>query len=244
VTDSVGSGSELPAGSAGAKAERGADGTDASLSAARRGQAPQPHRGAPQAPGLRAACRRGTLEQTPSVTASADTVRQVEYRVLHMISALLRGGASPVATPQPRPSQAWVIVRRRSHGAGLKGTRNALAMSSGRSRAWLGQGLLVSPAFDMISTRPEVVIGVDGKSGQPRPHMGRLPVNGLIIVRSHNLRLQCPNGVQVEPVSVLAVPNQNNLTFGRRTRQPHHDPASGGRGSGGRDHSYVRLLKP
>ena len=31
-----------------------------------------------------------------------------------------------------------------------------------------------------------------------------------------------------EPGSVLAVPNQNNLTFGRRTRQPHHDPAYGG----------------
>src|SRR5215204_5099844 len=33
---------------------------------------------------------------------------------------------------------------------------------------------------------------------------------------------------RVEPVSVLAVPNQNNLTFGRRTWQPHHDPAYGG----------------
>ena len=60
--------------------------------------------------------------------------------------------------------------------------------------------------------------------------MGRLPVKGAIIVSSHNLRLQCPNGVQVEPVSVLAVPNQNNLTYGRRTRQPNHDPASGGQG--------------
>ena len=33
---------------------------------------------------------------------------------------------------------------------------------------------------------------------------------------------------RVAPVSVLAVPNQNNLTFGRRTWQPHHDPACGG----------------
>src|SRR4051812_25191800 len=47
-----------------------------------------------------------------------------------------------------------------------------------------------------------------------------------------------------EPVSVLAIPNQNNLTFGRRTWQPHHNPASGGQGSGGRNHSYVRLSKP
>jgi hypothetical protein len=42
---------------------------------------------------------------------------------------------------------------------------------------------------------------------------------------------------RVEPVSVLAAPNQNKLTSGRRTRQPHHDPACGGQGSGGRDHS-------
>jgi hypothetical protein len=28
-----------------------------------------------------------------------------------------------------------------------------------------------------------------------------------------------------EPVCVLALPGQNKLTFGRRTRQPHHDPA-------------------
>jgi hypothetical protein len=63
--------------------------------------------------------------------------------------------------------------------------------------------------------------------------MGRLSVNAPIIVSSHNLRLQGPNGVQVEPVSVLAVPNQNNLTFGQRTRQLHHNPASGGQGSGG-----------
>jgi hypothetical protein len=31
-----------------------------------------------------------------------------------------------------------------------------------------------------------------------------------------------------EPVSVPAIPNQDNLTFGRRTRQPHHNPAYGG----------------
>ncbi|MDF2766935.1 MAG: hypothetical protein K0S81_3931, partial [Rhodospirillales bacterium] len=27
--------------------------------------------------------------------------------------------------------------------------------------------------------------------------------------------------------------NKNNLTFGRRTWQPHHKPAYGGQGSGG-----------
>jgi hypothetical protein len=47
-----------------------------------------------------------------------------------------------------------------------------------------------------------------------------------------------------EPVSVPAIPNQDNLTFGRRTRQPHHNPAYGGSGSGGRDHSCSRRLKP
>jgi len=29
------------------------------------------------------------------------------------------------------------------------------------------------------------------------------------------------------------MPNQNNLTFGRRAWQPHHNPACGGQGSGG-----------
>jgi hypothetical protein len=38
---------------------------------------------------------------------------------------------------------------------------------------------------------------------------------------------------RVEPLSVLAVPNQDNLTFGRCTWQPHHNPAYGGQGSGG-----------
>jgi hypothetical protein len=56
-------------------------------------------------------------------------------------------------------------------------------------------------------------------------------------------------GVQRRPdlspsVSVLVVPNQNNLTSGRRTWQPHHNPAFGGQGSGGRNHSYVRRSKP
>ncbi len=31
-----------------------------------------------------------------------------------------------------------------------------------------------------------------------------------------------------EPVCVLAIPSQYKLTFGRRTRQPHHHPAYGG----------------
>jgi len=32
------------------------------------------------------------------------------------------------------------------------------------------------------------------------------------------------------------------ITFGRRTGRPHHDPAYGGWDSGGRDHSWMRLL--
>jgi hypothetical protein len=47
-----------------------------------------------------------------------------------------------------------------------------------------------------------------------------------------------------EPIVVLAIPNQNNLTSGRRAQQPHHDPACGGQGSGGRDHSCCRHLRP
>src|SRR3954451_13811890 len=151
-----------------------------------------------------------------------------------------------------RPSREGTIERARDRlcrcaGAGASGKRHA---ASAR-RVWsctmfvcwpvCRSGL---PPFGMQSTPLKPVTGVLGNSRQSHPHMGRLSVNGPIIVSSHNLRLQGPNGVQIEPVSVLAVPNQNNLTFGQRTWQLHHNPASGGQGSGGRDHSYVRLLKP
>ena len=39
-------------------------------------------------------------------------------------------------------------------------------------------------------------------------------------------------------------PRQIKLTFGRRSRRLHHDPACGGRGSERRDHSQKRLFKP
>src|SRR3954452_17171353 len=74
---------------AGVKLEHGAerdgdhtvDGTNATLSAARRGQAPQPRSGAPEAPGLTPARPAEGHWSTPSVASLSDTVRQVEYRV-------------------------------------------------------------------------------------------------------------------------------------------------------------------
>ena len=38
--------------------------------------------------------------------------------------------------------------------------------------------------------------------------------------------------------------HQIKLTYGRRGWRLHHDPAFGGWGSGGRDHSFPRLLRP
>src|ERR1700730_2770798 len=38
--------------------------------------------------------------------------------------------------------------------------------------------------------------------------------------------------------------HQIKLTYGRRLLRLHHHPASGGWGSGGRDHSFGRLLRP
>ena len=41
-----------------------------------------------------------------------------------------------------------------------------------------------------------------------------------------------------EPASVIwSFPHQIKLTFGRRVMRPHHNPACGGQGSRGRDHS-------
>ena len=63
---------------------------------------------------------------------------------------------------------------------------------------------------------------------------GHLSVKGVIIGSPWHFQLTYPQAVsRVEPISVLAVPNQNNLTFGRRSGQLHHHPAYGGRGSGG-----------
>jgi len=37
---------------------------------------------------------------------------------------------------------------------------------------------------------------------------------------------------------IWSFPHQINLTFGRRAKRLHQYPACGGRGSGGRDHSW------
>ena len=42
----------------------------------------------------------------------------------------------------------------------------------------------------------------------------------------------------------LVVLRQINLTSGRRAKRLHQYPACGGRGSGGRDHSKLRLFGP
>src|SRR3954453_22693229 len=48
-----------------------------------------------------------------------------------------------------------------------------------------------------------------------------------------------------EPVSMTrCMPHQIKLTYGRRLLRLHQNPAFGGWGSGGRDHSFGRLLRP
>src|SRR3954470_2922847 len=48
-----------------------------------------------------------------------------------------------------------------------------------------------------------------------------------------------------EPISMTrCMPHQIKLTYGRRLLRPHQHPASGGWGSGGRDHSFNRLVRP
>src|SRR3954454_12826370 len=58
--------------------------------------------------------------------------------------------------------------------------------------------------------------------------MGRYPVKSTIFRSWHNLRLQRRDGIQARALCVLACPNQNQLTFGRCTQQPYHDPAYAG----------------
>ena len=66
---------------ASAMEDRTIDGTNATLSAARRGQAPQPRSGAPEAPGWTPARPAEGHWSTPSVASSTDTARQVECRL-------------------------------------------------------------------------------------------------------------------------------------------------------------------
>src|SRR3712207_4024396 len=65
-------------------ADSGTDGTDAQHSAERRGQAPQPRSGAPEAPGLRAALLGRDRLARATRPPWSDTVQQVEYRLLHI----------------------------------------------------------------------------------------------------------------------------------------------------------------
>ena len=58
----------------GTMGERAVDGTNATLSAARRGQAPQPRSGAPEAPGLTPGRPAEGHWSTPSVVAWVGTV--------------------------------------------------------------------------------------------------------------------------------------------------------------------------
>jgi hypothetical protein len=74
----------------------------------------------------------------------------------------------------------------------------------------------------------------EGLHGRPVPaHLLRLTW-GVFLSRVRSLAhrdISC-SGIQVtskvEPLSVLAFPNQDNLTFGRHRQQPHHNPAYGG----------------
>ena len=69
--------------------------------------------------------------------------------------------------------------------------------------------------------------------------------SGLIQAFTHQSisNLSVRTASKFEPVSVLAIPNRDNLTFGRRTGRPHHDPAYGGQGSGGQDHSTLAAFR-
>jgi hypothetical protein len=85
------------------KADHLADDTNAKPSAACRGQAPKPRSGAPKAQSLRAARSAEAYWSMSSVTAASDTVRQVEYQVLHLLqsctASFFRSGTTPLSSP-------------------------------------------------------------------------------------------------------------------------------------------------
>src|SRR3954454_22317222 len=85
-----------------------------------------------------------------------------------------------------------------------------------------GLGHPASPCFPSPLIKPDVPISgirltwdVSLSTVQSAPH-------GMISSGS------VQTASRFEPVCVLALPSQDKLTFGRRTRQPHHDPAYGG----------------
>jgi len=75
-----------------------------------------------------------------------------------------------------------------------------------------------------------------------RSHMGSFGSRGEIHWRIR----KTPVVISVSKVRArlhdLVFPRQINLTFGRRSRRLHHDPACGGWGSGRRNHSGMRIL--
>src|SRR5262249_44983698 len=71
-------------GSSGAHLRRGCPVCSAALS----GQAPAPHSGAPKARGLTAKARTEQSSALPRCAWLSNTVREIEYRFLHLISAL------------------------------------------------------------------------------------------------------------------------------------------------------------
>src|SRR3954468_16639933 len=75
--------------------DRTVDGTNATLSAARRGQAPQPRSGAPKAPGLTTARPAEGHWSTPSATSSSSALPLVGARHSHLSTA------SPVSCFRP-----------------------------------------------------------------------------------------------------------------------------------------------
>jgi len=145
----------------------------------------------------------------------------------HRPSALSTGqvGTSPAAAKAGplAPGQRWSAVRQREV---------ALRLLRGESVELLSRELGL-PTFRLEQWRRKATFtwGVSLSSVRSSAHAG---ASGLGVQTASRF----------EPIFVPVIPNQNNLTSGRRARQPHHNPACGGQGSGGRDHSCCRHLRP
>src|SRR5882672_2421470 len=78
----------------------------------------------------------------------------------------------------------------------------------------------------------------------PKTSHGDVRVKG----QNHYCISKAPVPISVSKVQArfrdLVVARQINLTSGRRAKRLHQYPACGGRGSGGRDHSKLRLFRP
>jgi hypothetical protein len=92
--------------------------------------------------------------------------------------------------------------------------------------------------FAIDGTHAECAAERRGQSPQPRSGAPKAPGLTAPLGRSDDACRHRPfrflgqslskAASRFEPVSVPAIPDQDNLTFGRRTRQPHHNPAYGG----------------